>query len=705
MEQTTSERKALALGLIGLCVFLALQALELKHYIRAETRPPSWDQAIHLEIALDYRDALKTGRWAGAFLLPPKPGMPPFPPLYHLALTAASGGENPAGAALWVNWFYLALLCLSLFAVAYEFRPDLTALAAALIFACSPAVQELLLTQLADLAVAACAAAAYWALVRCDDFKNWGASLAFGLLCAAGMLHKWSFFSYLIPALYPLAKGLGERQSRPKAAAAAALAVSIPFPWYWAHAPVLLPRLVGASRDFGVPFWQSWAFLRYFRLMADGLGPFFWVLGLSGIFTAQYPRQWRKAWLFPAWAGCSYVFWSLVPNRQMRFLVPGLPALSVALVSAWPKPVVWSLAAFQFFSAANFGAGWISRIVIPMPLASLVVLPSQPPRGEDWRIADVLMEASRLRESGSPISNLTVVANSPYFNGPNFTWMAKNLKLSRVNIRGVNKRLCEFSEFVVLKTGELGPSEVISGLPEASQTILRKDGWFSRAYKEVKSWPLPDASSAVLYQRRRPSLPPFREKGFRFQYYASSALEAEDLRIEFGPWEPEAAAYSWVRISAGKAFLHGLELGRLSVELQDVLLVPAGEGPGLTDDVRFLKMGRLKIVSVEVQGGALKAFLERRIQGLKLERLDLDRTVRLAGLFNHVSFSAELALALPGQVFVAELIRARLGATPIPLAAFPLLRSFSLPLEPSPETPFALGVPGLTAASGRLSIP
>ena len=112
------QRVVLGLCLAGLALFLAFQAVLLNVYIRSETRPPSWDQSIHMEIALDYARALKAGRWSEVFHLAPKPGMPPFPPLYHLGLLPAYSSADPAAAALWLNWFYLALLSLSLFAIA-----------------------------------------------------------------------------------------------------------------------------------------------------------------------------------------------------------------------------------------------------------------------------------------------------------------------------------------------------------------------------------------------------------------------------------------------------------------------------------------------------------------------------------------------------------------------------------------------------------
>lgn len=132
--QLRPSRKTLVLSLLGLAAFLAVEALLLRHYITVDKRPPSWDQSTHMEIALDYREALGAGRWGDMWFLAPKPGMPPFPPAYHLLLRTAFASSDPAHAALWVNWFYMAILAFSLFGIAWRFLPDSRALAATLAF-------------------------------------------------------------------------------------------------------------------------------------------------------------------------------------------------------------------------------------------------------------------------------------------------------------------------------------------------------------------------------------------------------------------------------------------------------------------------------------------------------------------------------------------------------------------------------------------
>lgn len=702
-------RRMAALSLLGLSAFLMAQALMVRSYARSQKRPPAWDQAVHMEIALDYREAARSGRWSDIMHLAPKPGMPPFPPLYHMALMHAYDSSDPAGAALWVNWVYLAVFCVSLFFICFNFRSDWAALGAVIAFAASPAIQELLFTQLIDLSVAAWVAVAYWALLACDDFKKWVPSLLFGAVFAVGMLHKWSFFSYMAPAYLLALRGLSEKKSRFQTLAAAGVALAGFGPWYYDHLAVLVPRLFQASSDFAVPVTRGGSFFLYFLVSADTLGPALWVLGWVALAVPNFRERLSQSWMVWAWVLTSYVFWALVPNRQMRFITPGLSALAVALCGAWPTPVIWSLAAVQLFGAVNYSTGWISAVQLPLPLHDVTLLPSNPPGGEDWHIADILRAAQSESEASAAISNLTLVANAPSFNGTNFTWLSKLLKLPSVHIRGVNQRLCEFSRFVVLKDSQLGPSGVIEGLPDAASIVTDPKGWFARFYEKAGQWPLPDGSNAVLYRQRRLDMEPFKANGVQFMFYTTGPFTANDFRAKLGPWDKVAADYPLVKMTAASMELRSLKVSHPSIELVDAVVVPAGEGKKTAewDEVRFLRLGTLKIDSAEISEPDLKAYLQERIKGLSIDKLTLDKTLAVSGRIGHFSFSLEAAVELldgPRRLKVT-LLSARLGATPLPASLFGGYRDFTLSLQPNPETPFAIDLPGLTLRGGKLTIP
>lgn len=705
----SNDRKLFVFSIIGLVLFLAAEALLLRSYVRTDTRPPSWDQAIHMEIALDYREAMKTGRLADAWYLAPKPGMPPFPPAYHLLLTRAYDSADPAHAALWVNWFYLALLSISIFGIAWRFRPDETALAAVILFVASPAIQDLLTTQLVDLPLAALAAAAYWALLASDGFTRWLPALAFGVLHAAGMLHKWSFFSYMLPAYWIALTATRGKLSAVIMLVSAAVSAALIVPWYSAHLALLPSRLVQASSDFAVSPWSAAAWMVYFQQASALLTPVVWILGAIGLVAPQMKRNREQAWVLLAWVATSYIFWTIVPNRQLRFLLPGLVPIGVALVATWPKAVAWSCAGLQLVCMLNFFGGWVGPLTIPLPYYSLEFFDNRPAKKEDWRTEEILRKIEAERDPSAPVTNVTLVANDTYFNAPTFHWMQRRLNLEHARMRGVNRRLCELSEFVIVKEPKVGPPGVISGLNEAAAEIRQPKGWFAKAYEELARFPLPDGNDAILYRMRRALAKPYDGATLIYQHYEVGKAEIKDLKIKFGPWDSAKSTYKTMAVTLGQIELKGLVLEGTSVDLVNVGFIPVLKGGKEGDwaDIRLLRLERLKINALEIGAEELKSFLSERVPGLSVGELTLDKTVKISGSYKGKPVSAEAALQLldsPRRIKI-DILSANLAGIAVPLSMFREIKELTVSLEPNPETPFYIDLPGLTIAGGRLTIP
>jgi len=707
LTQTSRRRLALGAGLAGLALFLGWEALALKAYVRQDESPPSWHQAAQLSAAWDYRQALEQEDWSVLWTRAPGPGRTPSAPLYALAVAGALSSPKPAQSAILVNWFYLALLCLCVFGIAWEFRPDLTALAAALIFAGAPAAQNSLFTRLPALAATALAAAAYWALIRSEHFKRWPGSLAFGAVFALGMLHQWSFFAYLFPAFWVAGQALRDVERRPKALAALALALTGLAPWCLAAAPLFLPALIRSSAGGSGVLGRGGVF-DYFRGSVDALGLPFFLLGWLSLLSPQHKRRWDSARLLPAWIGASYLFWTLVPGGQMRFLLPGLPALAVCAASAWPEILVWPLAGFQLLCAANFPAGFIPPVSIPTPLGTATtLLPSRPPSSADWKIADILRAVDKRRAPREPFADAALVADAPKFNPPAFAWTAKVLGLSGVKVRAAGKRLGELSQFVILKEGSLAPPSGPAGPPEAAAQINDPRGWFKRAYVQVRSWPLPDGSQAVLFAQRRFKRAPFRGSVYRFQFYRSGPLSAKNLRVDLGPWDARAGDYPRMRIWAPQVLFRGLALTHVALELDDAILIPVKDEPGprAWDDARFLRAGRLKIVSAQISADDLALFLENQAKTLDISSLTLDAGVAsLQGKFSFIPVSAAVRVALDrsaGRIDF-KILSARAAGVSLPAAWLARLVPPFVSLAPTPGIPFAVDPGDVTLKGGRL---
>jgi 4-amino-4-deoxy-L-arabinose transferase-like glycosyltransferase len=696
-----------------LVLLLGFQAWNLVDWNRRETRPPSWDQSVHLEIALDLRDARKAGDLGGFWRMKPKAGMPPFPPLHYAALQFFGEGADPR-RALWVNWFYLALLSLSLWGLGRRFAGEWRGLAAAVLFTCIPETQWLLRNQLIDLALAAWVGAAYWALIESERFERRAPSLLFALAAAAAMLTKWSAFSYLLPAAWVALRAWPDPSRRRHALMAAGLASALFLPWYLDQWPVLLPRLVEASSDQAVPVWKGAAFFHYLRQMLGGMDFPFFILGLIALVVPSVRHDEKDKGVLIAWFALSYLFWAVVPNRQLRFLLPGMLPLAVLCSSLWPKALVGGLCAFQLFSAANYSRGWVGPVSIQAGLpAPVPFFSGWEPVAEDWPIDAILQALEEARDKGAPVSDISLVANHASFNGAIFDWAITRRGLSKLHERGVNRRLCEFSEFVIVKTGSLGPAEVVNQLPEVQRLMLDPSSWFQRGWKELRRFPLPDGTEAVVFQQRKLEKAPLKEVKAHFDYFEEGNVVARDMTVDFGRFDQARGVYPLVKLSAQSLSVRGLSIEGLSAEMEDLALIaidskdPGKPEAALLNEFRFLKMRRIKLISAAVRRESLAAFLKSRIKGFEPAAVDMDKGMVVAsGRLKGVSLSAAASAALSGDGRSLEIAIGAVWVAGVPFPTFLLGRHarYVRGLEPDPELPFELAVSGLSLSGGRLVI-
>lgn len=687
-------RRPAAWAAAGLAVFLAWQAGALGFFILRDSRPPAWDEANHLTVARAYFDAAGKGRWGDIWGYTPNGSMPPFPPLYHLGAALAYLSRDPAGAALWLNWLYFSILTVSLFAITRRLRPEAPSVAAAagVAFGCAPLVQGLMRAQLVDLPLTAMVALAYWALLRSEGFSDRRASFWFGAAFAAGLLYKWSFFSYLLPAGYLGFRAFWDKKRRANALWALGIAVGLGFPWYAVRLPLVLVRLTQATADFVIPVWKGAAFFHYAYYLPRELGWGFCAAALYGAWALRRDKRPAVRVAF-GWFLASYLFWAMIPNRQTRYLLPGLPPLAALASAACPAPLLWGLAAWQ--------------------AAASVVRPPVSPLSEDWKIDEILRDIAAPRPGEPSLTAVSLIANDRRFNKLNFIWRAGELGLSDLQLRGVNDVPWELSPFVVLKEGWLGPRNVTVEFNEAEAAIRGAGGWFARAFAERRRWLLPDGSFAVLYERKRLKAPPFEKGRLELPLYFSAKLAMPKAAVVLGGWDWRRGIYKRIRISAPEAGLRGLKVSGVSLELSDALLVPDRDG------ARLVRVGAVKVLSAAVEEASLRAYLDRSF--LRMRRLDMDGTLRAAAILFGLPVSAELSAQREGASLCrVEVDRARLGALPIPAG---LLKRYGtngpiFSIEKAGDrtvfrtlfglwraVPFPVELAGCSIAGGRMSIP
>jgi hypothetical protein len=692
-------RKTLVLSLLGLAAFLAVEALLLRQFIRTDARLPSWDQSAQMELALDVHDGAVS-----------RPGLPPQPPVYQRLLSGAYGSKDPAHAALWVNWGYMALLAIALFGISWMFLPDSRALAGTLMFCAAPGLQGLMTTQLPDLSIAAVVAAGYWALIAGDGFTAWIPSVAFGALFGAGMLHHWSYASFMIPAYLIGLRALSDRHARFKVLASAAVALVLLLPWYAAHWTQIPAWLARRWAEGGASFATPEAWVRYAVLSAGGLGPPLWALGFISLLAPQYQRRRENGWILGYWVACAYVFWTFLPDRQMRFLFPGLIPLGLALASAWPPSLTWGVTVFQLVCLLNFFFGLAGPVSIPTPLVPMVLLENHPAVRADWKIPEILAKIESSRDASRVATPVAFLANDDYFNPRTFAWAQRWLKTPHALMRGMDvKRLTELSEFVLVKDGRLGPDEKIGDLPAGVKALNAPDSWFAAAYEGLDRWPLPDGSSATLYRLRR-RVKPAGNQRLAYAYFEAGPAQVHGLNVDLGAWDQNRSAWPLAMISADRVDALGLKVHALAADLENFSLVPlyeGGAGDYAWSDMRLTRLDKVTVRSLQLDAADVQAFLEKRTPGLKLDALTLDGTAKASGSWNGRPITVEAALELDraAQSLRLRIVSATYAGFPIPASFFKPVEALDYSLAPTAERPFALDLPGVTMRNGRLTVP
>ena len=295
-------------------------------WMAVDRRPPEWDNANHLERAVQCSRDLRTGDVRG--ILERSSFYPPL--VLCLAGAGMLLGLSDAAAAGAVMVGFLGLGIAAVYLLGRALADGTVGVAAALLFGSAPFVVFSTLRFQLDLPLAAMVALALAVLLATDGLTRRPMALAFGVVCGLGMLTKPTFALYvLVPVIMVLARG--GRRGVANVLLATLVATVISLPWFG-------PRLFGLQAQFGA---------RAFRQAAEAGYPE--TLSLAGV--TFYPRMllqqfgvgasllfalglvvaaWRRQWLMlGTLLGPFFVLSVLIQNKNLRFTLPLLGVMAV----------------------------------------------------------------------------------------------------------------------------------------------------------------------------------------------------------------------------------------------------------------------------------------------------------------------------------------------------------------------------------------
>ena len=169
-------------------------------WVLLDTRPPSWDPAAHLRIAFGYWNVFASG--TDRFWLDLLNVEPFYPPFYHLTLLPVFAwlGISTDNAVV-LNSIYLAVIILSTYGIGNRLYGKNTGLLAAFLISCYPFLAYSSRQNLMGTVLTAAVTLSYYLFLRSENLNNRKFSFWFSCSFAIGLMVKWTFFIYLLPAV------------------------------------------------------------------------------------------------------------------------------------------------------------------------------------------------------------------------------------------------------------------------------------------------------------------------------------------------------------------------------------------------------------------------------------------------------------------------------------------------------------------------
>jgi hypothetical protein len=426
--------------------------------------------------------------------------------VYHLSTLPflAIFGYSLSSACL-VNLFYLLILVWATFGIGKRLYNDLTGLLAAFLVSVYPYITHMANTFVIDLALTSMVTLGIYLYLRSEDFTKRWPSILFGVVCGIGVLVKWTYIFFLAgPLLYTgwrfFTATVEKKQVRQNIILAKALALIIALPWYTYNLVRFVRysiRFSGIGANEGDPVilsLSSW--LYYAKNLVLQVQPVFLVLFMIGlvVYIATWKRQ-NKVLLW--WIAVPYIILTLIRNKDERYTLPFLAAVSI----------------ISCFWLMN-----IKKDVIKYILVVLVVIFSitqyfvtsfnqvgyyycQPPHPEAWQqkeICDLILQTKSAHRSFASVS---VVANQSYWHSESLQFYADARRLP-ILFKGYSRNLGQFADYVITKSGDLGPSFSLGQMPDAREAILHDPkSEFHRNFLIAGLFSLPDNSWLYIFKR------------------------------------------------------------------------------------------------------------------------------------------------------------------------------------------------------------
>jgi len=533
--------------LTSLFVLFILSAIFDLIWLKLETEPPGWDEALHLTKSLEYYNIL-TNPGAGMIsnLIQVDNYYPPF---YHFStvLSYFLFGTS-MHSAISINIFYFGILLVSVYGIGKYLYNQETGLIAAVLISLYPTIVGMRRFYLIEIALVATVALSIYMLLLSENFKNRKYSIGFGIAFAISILTKWTALFFIIGplafALYESMrkpadnKNLTKKEHKKRAGnknsypwinilLMGATALLISLIWYAPHISEVYKTIVWGNEYWGTTegdpevFSLQSIFYYVFALINSQISFVFFIVFLAGLIMALKAKQ-KSNNLLLSWILLPYIVMTLLRNKNDRYTIASIAA--IAIISAYwisslekkkTKAIVLSiivlLGGVQLFTLAK-GIDLASDLRIKSPIGNIDLYSTgsygtRPPVSDDWKVEEAL-EGIMADSKTNPrmygrVGYLGIVPDMPYTNGLTYGYYSymKKLPFNVISVpyfEALDPFIQNFQNFdyLIFKSGENSGD---------SRKKLVKDmyDYFDQhksSYSLVKEYNLPDSSKLTVYR-------------------------------------------------------------------------------------------------------------------------------------------------------------------------------------------------------------
>ena len=492
---------------------------------------PSWDQADYLNSALDHGRALglvQGGEWKGfKALLDLSPKIPPLASIFNGIIIALIGDE-PSQAA-WSLSFWNGLLLAGVALWGIHLSGKRLALLGVVFVAIAPAFLELRTNYVLEMPLAATVTLAMWQLscwLGSRKEKVWRNTLLTAIACSASILTKQSSLLVLLPALLwvTIATLKHENNHRKiQLITGFSLVIISIIPWLKHN---LITTLGGTNRAviesaakegepsiFSLANW-SW----YINILGEQLGSIMLVIGTSGCILWAYfilkkkIKSYEASYIYDnliAWNWLiiniisAWVFTTIIPNKDPRYITPLLPAIILLLSRGWLQWGLWVKKQWPHISRKKLTLILVTGAYSMIP-NGIIKQQARLNKIDNWPLKEIVYAAGGANPKSNR-STVIILPSTPDLNQHNFSYfgrmnggnlVGRQLGNNEEDITPIINR----TEWIVLAEGDAGSVRPAAAV--VSQAI--RD---SNVFQEVKKFPRPDGGSYSLWKRNEDAEP------------------------------------------------------------------------------------------------------------------------------------------------------------------------------------------------------